>query len=128
MRDLTGAEERQGRDSELHDLVNMTIDRVVPRLLRPGRLTSPDGSPIQPALVHGDLWSGNHGRGSLSPCSTIEEVVFDPSACYAHSEFEFGIMGMFGGFGDAFHTAYWEVKAKDEPAGEWGARRRLYEL
>ncbi|CAL3967030.1 unnamed protein product [Diplocarpon coronariae] len=45
----------QGRDSELHDLVNVTIDRVVPRLLSRGLLPSPNGSPAQPALVHGDL-------------------------------------------------------------------------
>lgn len=95
----------------------------MPRLLRDGHLTSPDGSPIAPALVHGDLWSGNRGRAGG------EDVVFDPSACYAHSEYEFGIMGMFGGFGAGFARLYGEERgARDEPVGEWEDRRGLYEL
>jgi len=79
-------------------------------------------------VVHGDLWSGNRGKGTIGSDGGIEEVVFDPSACYAHSEFEFGIMGMFGGFGGSFNKDYWSVKGKDEPVGEWEDRRVLYEL
>ncbi|KAG4419932.1 hypothetical protein IFR04_006969 [Cadophora malorum] len=79
-------------------------------------------------VVHGDLWSGNRGNGTIGSDGGIEEVVFDPSACYAHSEFEFGIMGMFGGFGGSFNKDYWSVKGKDEPVGEWEDRRVLYEL
>ncbi|KAL2066523.1 hypothetical protein VTL71DRAFT_2594 [Oculimacula yallundae] len=124
---LKCAETNQGTDSSLSQLVSKTISQVVPRLLRDGHLTSPDGSPITPVVVHGDLWSGNHGNGTIGT-GDIEEVVFDPSACYAHSEFEFGIMGMFGGFGEAFNKRYWSVKAKDEPVGEWEDRRSLYEL
>jgi fructosamine-3-kinase len=58
----------------------------------------------------------------------VEEVVFDPSAAWAHSEFEFGIMGMFGGFGGSFNKEYWKYKPKDEPAEEWEDRVQLYEL
>lgn len=67
------------------------------------------------------------GRGSIGG-GPVEEVVFDPSAAWAHSEFEFGIMGMFGGFGGSFSKEYWKYKPKDEPAEEWEDRVQLYEL
>jgi fructosamine-3-kinase len=35
-----------------------------------------------------------------------EELVYDSSSCYAHSEFELGIMKMFGGFGAGFLEEY----------------------
>lgn len=67
------------------------------------------------------------GRGSIGD-GPVEEVVFDSSAAWAHSEFEFGIMGMFGGFGASFNKEYWKYKPKDEPVEEWEDRVQLYEL
>jgi hypothetical protein len=67
------------------------------------------------------------GRGSIGG-GPVEEVVFDPSAAWAHSEFEFGIMGMFGGFGGSLNKEYWKYKPKDEPVEEWEDRVQLYEL
>ncbi|KAH7413272.1 Fructosamine/Ketosamine-3-kinase [Cadophora sp. MPI-SDFR-AT-0126] len=125
---LRCAEKTQGGDPTLSQLVETTASVVAPRLLRDGHLTSPDGSPIVPVIVHGDLWSGNRGKGTIGSDGGIEEVVFDPSACYAHSEYEFGIMGMFGGFGAGFNEEYWTVKGKDEPVAEWEDRRVLYEF
>ncbi|KAG4441162.1 hypothetical protein IFR05_003383 [Cadophora sp. M221] len=126
---LRCAETSQGPSPTLSSLVEKTANDIVPRLLRPDHLTSPDGSPIVPVVVHGDLWSGNRGKGIMDAAGGgVEEVVFDPSACYAHSEFEFGIMGMFGGFGEGFNREYWDVKGMDEPVGEWEDRRSLYEL
>ena len=55
-------------------------------------------------------------------------MVYDPSACYAHSEFELGIMRMFGGFGARFFEEYHGVVAKTEPVEEYEDRVRLYEL
>uniref|UniRef100_A0A0R3RZP1 protein-ribulosamine 3-kinase n=1 Tax=Elaeophora elaphi TaxID=1147741 RepID=A0A0R3RZP1_9BILA len=55
---------------------------------------------IYPCLLHGDLWSGNYSFTKDGP------VVFDPASFYGHSEYEFGILTMFGGFDKAFHTAY----------------------
>ena len=57
-----------------------------------------------------------------------EEVVFDPSACYAHSEFELGIMKMFGGFGGGFLSEYHKLVPKTEPVNEYEDRVQLYEL
>ena len=58
----------------------------------------------------------------------VEEVVYDPSACYAHSEYELGIMRMFGGFGAGFVREYHELVPKTEPVEEYEDRVRLYEV
>lgn len=124
---LSCAERNNGSDPELASLVERTASTVVPRLLRDGHLSSPDGGPIQPAVVHGDLWSGNHGRGRIGN-GPVEDVVFDASASWSHAEYEFGIMRMFGGFGGAFEREYQKFKAKDSPEEEWDDRVELYEL
>jgi len=126
---LAAAEKKNGHDSDLSRLVDTTVSKVVPALLADGHLTSSSGQKIKPVVVHGDLWSGNHGRGSIDG-GAIEEVVYDPSSSYAHSEFEFGIMRMFGGFGAGFENEYFKLKegGKDLPVEEWEDRVRLYEL
>jgi protein-ribulosamine 3-kinase len=55
-------------------------------------------------------------------------VVYDPSAFYGHSEYELGIMKMFGGFGGSFLTEYHKLCPKTEPVGEYNDRVALYEL
>lgn len=134
---MLAAEKRNGKDAELSKLVQRTINDVVPRLLGEGHLQSlnpetGEWGDVVPVVVHGDLWSGNHGSGAFSSYGgegEVEEVVFDPSSCYAHSEFEFGIMRMFGGFGTRFWKEYYEAgKEKDRPVEEWGDRVELYEL
>ncbi|KAA8573687.1 hypothetical protein EYC84_005261 [Monilinia fructicola] len=122
------AESNNGANSELREAVEEVVRTVVPRLLGDEHLKGGvDGEKIQPVVVHGDLWSGNHGRGRIGD-EGVEDMVFDPSSCFAHSEFEAGIMGMFGGFGAAFWKEYHEDKPKDEPAEEWADRCLLYEL
>jgi fructosamine-3-kinase len=123
---LKACEKANGKDAELAKLLEATASHVVPRLLADGHLTSPSGSPITPVVVHGDLWSGNHGRGSIG-ASGVEEVVYDPSSSYSHSEFEMGIMKMFGGFrGDV--KEYQALKPRDHPEEEYESRVELYEL
>ncbi|OAQ80364.1 fructosamine kinase [Purpureocillium lilacinum] len=114
----------QGPDSALADAVEAVASRVVPRLLGGERLRP---APV-PVVVHGDLWSGNHGRGRIAGAGGVEEVVFDPSAVYGHAEYELGIMRMFGGFGAAFWNEYNELVPKAEPREEWEDRVALYEL
>ena len=123
---LHKAESRHGIDHHLSNLVERTATKVVPRLLRDGHLKTNTGDPISPAVVHGDLWSGNHGRGSIDD-GAVEEVVFDPSASWSHSEFEFGIMRMFGGLG-GIEKEYFAIKKKDLPVEEFEDRISLYEL
>ncbi|PGH29248.1 1-phosphatidylinositol-3-phosphate 5-kinase [[Emmonsia] crescens] len=120
------AAENGGRcDGELRGLVERTISHVVPRLLGDEHLNN--GLGVMPVVVHGDLWSGNAGRGSLAGRG-VEEVIFDPSAFYGHSEYELGIMRMFGGFGGGFLEEYHQLCPKAEPVGEYEDRVALYEL
>ncbi|OAA54044.1 fructosamine-3-kinase [Cordyceps fumosorosea ARSEF 2679] len=103
-------------DAELSAAVETVAAEVVPRLL--GRV-----EPVAPVVLHGDLWSGNHGRAAGG-----EEVAFDPAAVYGHAEYDLGIMRMFGGFGRAFWEEYHALVPKAEPREEWEDRIALYEL
>jgi fructosamine-3-kinase len=113
----------EDRSKELGKAVERVAGEVVPRLLGDGHLKG-----VQPVVVHGDLWSGNHGTGRIAGKGGVEEVVFDPSCVYGHSEYELGIMRMFGGFGSAFWTEYESLVPKAEPEDEWEDRLALYEL
>ncbi|KAJ5169024.1 uncharacterized protein N7482_004618 [Penicillium canariense] len=131
---LASSEKRNGRDADLRALVEQTAHVVVPRLLGDDYLgynSRREGQGIQPVVVHGDLWSGNADRGKIAGTGRGEQVgdvVYDPSACYAHNEFELGIMHMFGGFGARFFERYHRVVPKTEPVEEYDDRVRLYEL
>ncbi|KAJ9604537.1 hypothetical protein H2200_010650 [Cladophialophora chaetospira] len=130
---LERGERKNGKDPELRKLVDRTVQEVVPRLLRDGHLGGKEG--IKPVVVHGDLWSGNKSKGSFvgrdkaSPDEpgAIEDVVYDPSSCYAHHEFDFGIMSMFGGFNSSFWKEYHDIVPKTEPVDEYDDRVALYE-
>lgn len=117
-------EAKHGQDPELRKIVEAIISTVVPRLLEDGHLNK--GRGITPAVVHGDLWFGNMGRDTLG--GRNEEVIFDPSACYAHSEYELGIMKMFGGFSSGLLYEYHKQCPKTEPVEEYDDRISLYEL
>ncbi|MEQ9063498.1 MAG: fructosamine kinase family protein [Vicingaceae bacterium] len=54
-----------------------------------------------PALLHGDLWSGNYlcnDRG--------KPVIFDPAVYYGHREMDLGMSRLFGGFDREFYRVY----------------------
>jgi fructosamine-3-kinase len=73
-----------------------------------------------PALIHGDLWSGNAHVGPNGEASII-----DPATYFGHREAELGMMSLFGGFGTRVWDAYDE--AMPLQAG-WRERLPLYEL
>eukprot|EP00898_Chlorokybus_atmophyticus_P000128 jgi/Chlat1/1115/Chrsp110S00059 len=77
------------------------------------------GMDIKPALLHGDLWSGN-----ISYDSSANPVILDPATYYGHSEAEFG-MSWCAGFSSSFWQAYHEVIPR-EPGFE--DRHQLYML
>lgn len=58
--------------------------------------------PVEPpALLHGDLWSGNF------LCDASERpVLIDPAVYYGHREMDIAMTRLFGGFDDAFYTTY----------------------
>jgi len=120
------SEKSNGKDAELSHLIERTCEEVIPRLIGDSQLNG--GRGVTPVLIHGDLWSGNAGVGRLPGMQEAEEIIFDPSACYAHSEFELGIMKMFGGFGGNFMEEYHALCPKTEPAAEYEDRVALYEL
>ena len=119
-------EENHGTDTELRYLLNRVVKEVVPRLLGDRHLGGRQGVP--PALVHGDLWSGNKARGRVGGQGGVEDVIFDPGSCYAHSEYELGIMRMFGGFPSGFFHEYHHLMPKTQPVSEYDDRLSLYEL
>ena len=76
-----------------------------------------------PALIHGDLWSGNYMIGPDS-----QAVLIDPAVYFAHREAEFGMTTLFGGFDDRFYDSYNANWPLSEGADERIAIYRLYHL
>lgn len=97
-----------------------------------------DGYTPVPALLHGDLWGGNHGyladgasdlscpsghRKSESPCGT--PVIFDPASYVGDRECDLAMSELFGGYAPAFHAAYREAWPLDPG---YAVRKLLYNL
>jgi len=73
-----------------------------------------------PSLIHGDLWNGNF------LCDQNQQpVLIDPAVSYSHSEAEFSIMRMFGGFDHQCFEAYHECRP---PEGGVSERIEIYSL
>ena len=88
----------------------LTIESVLPNLL--------DNS-IKPALLHGDLWSGNVLSGKNYP------HFIDTASYYGHREIDFALTFMFAGFTDKFYQSYNNAYPFDEGFDE---RKPLYML
>lgn len=54
----------------------------------------------KPALVHGDLWSGNLLSGANGP------TLIDPAVCYGNREADLAMTQLFGGFNQSYLDAY----------------------
>ena len=77
--------------------------------------------PNPPALIHGDVWSGN----VLAKEDRISAFL-DPALYYADPEMELSFISLFDSFGAAFFERYKEIRGIDERFHE--ARRDLYSL
>jgi protein-ribulosamine 3-kinase len=83
-----------------------------------GKLFS--GYAPHPALLHGDLWSGNWGV-----LSEGDPVVFDPAVYCGDRESDIAMTELFGGFPREFYDAY-RMHVPLDPGYE--VRRDLYQL
>ncbi|MFT3903741.1 MAG: fructosamine kinase family protein [Niabella sp.] len=54
-----------------------------------------------PALLHGDLWSGN-----FMATANNEAAIFDPAVYYGHREMDIAMTRLFGGFDKKFYEGY----------------------
>jgi len=79
-----------------------------------------DGYTPQPALLHGDLWSGNHAF-----LADGTPVVFDPASYYGDRECDLAMTELFGGFSADFYAAY---RASYPLDAGYAVRRELYNL
>lgn len=62
----------------------------------------PELYPIEkPALLHGDLWSGN-----VLTSITGQTVLVDPAVYFGHREMDIAMTCLFGGFSPEFYAAY----------------------
>lgn len=55
----------------------------------------------EPALLHGDMWSGNLITGPLG-----EPCLIDPAVYFGHREMDLAMSRLFGGFDDIYISAY----------------------
>jgi fructosamine-3-kinase len=100
-----------GHDGRLRSLGAQVVERV-PRLLA---MHDP-----APALLHGDLWSGN-----AAFLRDGTPVVFDPAVYYGDAEADLAMTELFGGFPESFYAGYQEVRPI---AAGYRTRRVLYNL
>ena len=90
------------------------IDRFLQHL--PGFLEEP----ARPALLHGDLWSGNFVTGPDGYAWLI-----DPAVYVGHPEADIAMTALFGGFDPRFYNAYAESGLLTK---EYTERKDIYNL
>lgn len=77
----------------------------------------------QPALLHGDLWSGNYMVSEEG-----KPVLIDPSSYYGHREMDLAMMKLFGGFNNAVFQSYEEIRPLEPGFEERLPIHQLYPL
>jgi fructosamine-3-kinase len=74
----------------------------------------------KPALIHGDLWSGNYMvSADGSPC------LIDPAVYYGHREADIAMTKLFGGFQPEFYHAYNQAWPMEK---DWQKRMDIFNL
>jgi fructosamine-3-kinase len=74
----------------------------------------------KPALLHGDLWSGNYMFTKLGGVS-----IYDPAVYYGHREMDIAMTRLFGGFSANFYEGY----SEEFPlSGGFDSRVSIYNL
>jgi len=75
---------------------------------------------VKPALLHGDLWSGNY----LISTQGVPYLI-DPAVYFGHHEVDLAMTQLFGGFSSDFYTAYAEQIPPESLQYE---RKDIYQL
>jgi fructosamine-3-kinase len=73
-----------------------------------------------PALLHGDLWSGNYMIDSIGLPALI-----DPAVYYGHREMDIAMTLLFGGFNTKMYEAYQEIFPLQKG---WEERVKIWQL
>lgn len=110
-----------GYSKEFDDVIQITLDKLVPRLL--DALVA-GGRTIKPTLIHGDLWESNIGTDE----QTGEVYIYDACAYYAHHEKEVGIWrcAHHKMTDEKYRREYFKHYPPSEPREEADDRNRLY--
>lgn len=116
--------ENNGPWPELERATQQLITKVIPRLL--GELKY-KGKPIEPCIIHGDLWEPNMGVN----LATGELMMYDVGSYYAHNEMDLGQWR--ADFCDHLRSSvyirqYLRCYPAAEPVDEFDDRNRLYSL
>jgi fructosamine-3-kinase len=106
------------RDGRLSAGEQRRLDGLIDRLE-----TIIDEPPEGPALVHGDLWSGN-----LHIAADGRPALIDPAVAFAHREAELGMMMLYGGFSPRVYDAYAAAFPLERGWRERNPIYRLYHL
>lgn len=75
--------------------------------------------PVQPSLLHGDLWNGNIGF-----LADGKPILFDPDVFYGNREMDLAMTLLFGGFSTDFYQGYDSVYPL---AQDWQKRMPWYQ-
>jgi protein-ribulosamine 3-kinase len=116
--------EANGLWPEMERAFEQVITKVVPRLL--GNLKH-EGRPVEPCILHGDLWEPNLGINM----ETGDLVMYDVSSFYGHNEMELGqwTADVCSHLRSRVYTRhYLRSYPAAEPADEFDDRNRLYGL
>jgi len=106
-------QQRQARDNgRLSKELSKMLDLLYPKL-------SSFFPEEKPALLHGDLWSGNFMVKQGNPC------YMDPSVYYGHREVDLAMSLLFGGFDKRMYEAYHEIFPLEK---DWEKRVDVFNL
>lgn len=77
--------------------------------------------PVEPpALLHGDLWSGNFQTGPDG-----KACIYDPAVYFGHREMDIAMTQLFGGYNKTFYDTYNQISPL---ADDWKSRRDVCNL
>ena len=100
------------------DAVQADIQQQLKKLQRP-LIDWLNGQAIQPALLHGDLWSGN------VLFSDNKVWLIDPAVYWGDSDADIAMTELFGGFPKVFYQAYHQQLP---PSPEYDLKKICYNL